>query len=72
LPLGDFGVLVHGGWSRSRALLLNALSPDRQTVSDCCRTPVQCDRPARGGRWRRWARWGNSRGIFPRRDLKPA
>jgi zinc and cadmium transporter len=24
--LGDFGVLVHGGWSKSRALLLNALS----------------------------------------------
>ena len=24
--LGDFGVLVHGGWSRSRALMFNALS----------------------------------------------
>lgn len=24
--LGDFGVLVHGGWSRTRALLVNALS----------------------------------------------
>jgi zinc and cadmium transporter len=24
--LGDFGVLVHGGWGRRRALLLNALS----------------------------------------------
>jgi len=24
--LGDFGVLVHGGWSRSRALLFNVLS----------------------------------------------
>jgi zinc and cadmium transporter len=24
--LGDFGVLLHGGWSRRRALLLNALS----------------------------------------------
>jgi zinc and cadmium transporter len=24
--LGDFGVLVHGGWSRGRALLLNLLS----------------------------------------------
>jgi zinc and cadmium transporter len=24
--LGDFGVLVHGGWSKSRALLLNLLS----------------------------------------------
>jgi hypothetical protein len=24
--LGDFGVLVHGGWSRKRALLTNALS----------------------------------------------
>jgi zinc and cadmium transporter len=24
--LGDFGVLVHGGWSRPRALLFNALS----------------------------------------------
>lgn len=24
--LGDFGVLVHGGWSRRRALLFNALS----------------------------------------------
>jgi zinc and cadmium transporter len=24
--LGDFGVLVHGGWSKRRALLLNVLS----------------------------------------------
>ena len=24
--LGDFGVLAHGGWSRNRALLTNALS----------------------------------------------